>query len=430
MPLALFMYAYLPTELGLGGLLPRTQITPEEFATVQLLNLIGVVSLLGGCLVGSRGWQKNIAIPKRDPAMATRAMWAAIALGSAGLLAYVVTLDNVGGFVEAYSVVKGGGTADSGWVRDTITWGVPAIALLSVSVALDNRQRDRSVILAAAFAIPLATQGILASRRGPMFMTVSTIVASWFLGRRTRPRLVAFASGALALGAVLMGLATFREEFFLGSALFERPGESLQRMFDGYSEKRAEIQARTLGGNEFVFGSNLALSFLESGDHYWGGRIAVLTFIRPIPRQWWPTKYQDTGFGESIEDAVYGRGGALRTEATLGAAPGIVADTFAEFRWGAFAILFAFGLLYGRAWRQAVAGHGFAQVVYICLVSVSVFLVTQSMEAAVFRSLFFLVPAWILWNLVVETRWMRRHVVGGQRAMAWSPSLSETGSSR
>jgi hypothetical protein len=81
----------------------------------------------------------------------------------------------------------------------------------------------------------------------------------------------------------------------------------------------------------------------------------------------------------------------------LGAATGIVADMFIEFSWGMVFALFAIGLFYGRAWRNSVTLGGIWIVVYGVALSLSIYLVMQSLEAFIFRLLFMLAPVYWTW---------------------------------
>ncbi len=48
-------------------------------------------------------------------------------------------------------------------------------------------------------------------------------------------------------------------------------------------------------GNNFIYGVALVTTTRHSGQFTWGRELAVNLFVRPIPRQLWPTKDEDAG---------------------------------------------------------------------------------------------------------------------------------------
>jgi hypothetical protein len=146
----------------------------------------------------------------------------------------------------------------------------------------------------------------------------------------------------------------------------------------------------------------------DRGDRYmWGRRYLVIIFIRPIPRALWPTKYVDAaralGLGADLEKNL-GLGideirATMGWQAARGAAPGLVADMYVELWWLSMGVLLGIGWLHARCWRLAVQQGGFWAVEYSLLVSLSVYLVMQTIEAMLFRWLFMTGGAWVVWRL-------------------------------
>jgi hypothetical protein len=409
MPMVLFLYVFLPYELLATNMIELAFFTPAQWGQVQLINLLCIAALIGGCLLGGgRGDARNRPQAEDVPARGVGRVFAlALFLGGLSLVAFIVNVNNVGGLFEAYSVEKGGGTADSGYVRDAIFWALPAIALLTYCVANDGRQ-TRYLVAGALFATPLVIHGLLGARRGPTFMIAAVLATGWFLARRRRPNLLVFAAGGMTLGLVLLAIVTFRDQFRFGSELMTDTFGTVEKMAESFGETRLEAMDRTLGGNEFVYGANVILTWEEKRDFYWGTRLLTIMFIRPIPKQIWPTKYEDVGMERYTVNVGLGTGEEMIMWATLGAAPGFVADLFAEFSWGAILVSFLAGLAYALAWRGAVFGNGLSMVVYVLLVGLSIFFVLQTMEAIVFRLMFTLVPVVLAWPWIAPRPVTRR----------------------
>lgn len=423
MPMVLYLYVYLPYELISAGFLSQIPFTAEQLALAQGINLLCILGLGGGCIWMNRGRRGNRrglegrvgALPVRMPesGLSLSALLAtlqtritlrrlyrlAIVLGSLSSVAFVLNVNNVGGLFEAYSVEKGGGTAESGYQRDVVFWAIPAIAILAYCGANDGIRR-RYVVPGLIFAAPLLIHGLLGARRGPTFMIIATLAISWFLARGRRPSPALYLGGSAALGLLLLAIVTFREQFRIGSQLMTSTGEAIDGMLEQYDENRLSSMERTLGGNEWVYGTNVMLTFAERDDFFWGTRLLTILFIRPIPRQLWETKYEDVGMERYLVNVGLGNADENLMWTSYGAAPGFVGDLFAEFSWGAILASWLVGAAYGRAWRAAVEGAGLGLILYILLVAVSLFFVMQTLESFLYRMLFTSVPVLIGWKLL------------------------------
>ena len=84
---------------------------------------------------------------------------------------------------------------------------------------------------------------------------------------------------------------------------------------------------------------------------------------------------------------------------TYGAAPGLVADLFAEFSYWAILLSGLIGWIYAKMWRTAVYQGGLGRIVYVILFALSIFLMLQTLEAIVFRFLFTATPLFLFWYL-------------------------------
>ena len=95
---------------------------------------------------------------------------------------------------------------------------------------------------------------------------------------------------------------------------------------------------------------------------------------------------------------------ALGWVGAVGSAPGIIADLWVELWWLALAAMAALGWLYGAVWRRAVTRGGVWTSQYIILAALSIYMVMQTMEAVIFRTLLLSAPCWLAW------RWAERAV--------------------
>ena len=89
---------------------------------------------------------------------------------------------------------------------------------------------------------------------------------------------------------------------------------------------------------------------------------------------------------------------------TYGAAPGFIADFFAEFSYGVVFICGLIGFAYGKLWRLAVSKRGLGMVLYVLVFALSIYLVLQTMEAIVFRFLVTALPVLIFWHFFMRPK--------------------------
>ncbi len=401
MPMVLYIYVFIPIEMQFHDLMRESAFTISEFTSVQGLNAACILALIVGCLAGTGRIGAEPRFVALSDLQVEKVFRLALLLGGISLVAFAINVGNVGGLFEAYSHEKGGGTAETGYGRDTVFWSISALALLALCFFHGSLQ-PRFIWAAVAFAAPMAIHGLLGARRGPTFIAVSSVAAMYFLGRNKRPRLAVFFGGSLTLGVLLLLIVTFRDQFRIGSDLFQNPTAVLGSMIDRLDEERAETMERTLGANEFVYGVDVVTRF-SKGDPdsvYWGSRILTIMFIRPIPSKIWENKYEDIGMGRYLVNVGLGGVDEFSTVA-YGAAPGFVADLFAEFSWGAIVASFLIGFGYARAWFKAIYRGGVWLPVYVLCLAFSIFLVTQTIEAILFRLLFTSIPILVLWRMMV-----------------------------
>lgn len=382
-PMLSFLYVWMPLQLdsigALDGFFQR-----EQLDHVQSINLAGVACFAVGCLLASfRSVPSSIRFPKASaPALAI----GGTILGCIGLAAWAVTIINVGGFSEAFSSSYSGGWDDSGYVRDGTLLMFPAFLLIQAAVVIDG-MKPPYLFLLPAFLAPWVITAALTARRGPSFMIAVILAVSWYMNRGKRPSLMLTASAGLILGCLLLFLVTNRSNIYLGS------DEELTTDITSIVDK-----ADT--GNEFIYGTGGILSSEQRQSFFWGRRYLAQILVRPIPRAIWPDKYEDFGVGELQRNAGTGEGflETLGWEGAIGSAPGLVADLWMEFWWLCLPALFLMGSFYGWMWRKANSAGGLWIAQYTIIAALSLYLVMQTMEAVIFRTLLISLPLQLIWR--------------------------------
>lgn len=355
----------------------------DELTKFQLIADLVSISVMLGIWWGSRRTRENT---KPIVEQNTSAIFIlAVLFGVSGLTAWLVGIANVGGFLAAYGRAYGGGWDDRGYVREASQFGFVAVPLLIMSLRKTG-MRWYHWLLALAFLMPLLVQGFLGARRGPTFLAITCVAASYILTFRPRiPFALVIASGG-TVGMLLLWLVANRSAIYLGSQT-ELQG-SVSRMLENW------------GGNEYLFSSAIVRYVEETGEPFYGLRILAHMLGRIVPLAMWPTKYADVcaTFGLNIDltqdagipidriDAVTG------WQIAVGAAPGVVGDFWMEFGVFAPLVAFALGAFYGGLWRKSRSDPRI-QPAYAMLAALSIYIFTQTIEAWLFRALLFGIPA-------------------------------------
>lgn len=400
MPMAGFMYVYMPVDLyRTGGLLEY--FTLGEVSFVQGFNLACVTALALGGWWGSQGVRRDcgkVDLFSYTASLPDRRVFFQIGLvlGLLGLAGYLYQISNAGGFYAAYNSPKGGGWVTSGYIREMSLLCVPAITLIYLSRGerpLELRHR----LLIGVFSVPLLVHGLLSARRGPTFLAVATLVGGWYLTRRRRPSVSTLAIGGTALGVLLLVLVTYRGQIYLGSAFLTGDTPAATEIV----EESLERSTQTSFGNEYMYGTYVLLNSRDQVGHYWGTRYLTQVFVRPIPSSLWPNKYEAVGMGVMRYQAGHLGTKNLDEHPLIprGSAPGFAASTYLEWAWGGPVFLFLLGWFYAYAWRQSLVVGGMWMVVYTVMIATSAYFVAQTFIAILFRVLFVTLPPAFLWWL-------------------------------
>lgn len=386
-PMFLFLYGWMPWKLHASDGLLR-YFEADQLSFVQRLNLLGILAfMLSAFSVGLRTQGPRLERPLSLSRGARRRLLVGSAIcGGVGLLCWAITIVNVGGFVNAYSSSYAGGWDDSGYIRDGSLLLLVGI-LLSVSALSSGASRLPSLTLAALFGFPWLSQALLMARRGPTFAFVTVVLMSWYMNRRKRPPLLALGAAGFCLGWLVLFLVTNRSNIYLGSS------------FD-VSTDVSSVVDKSDTGNEYIYGAGTIMAAQRRDHYFWMRRYLAQVLVRPIPSAIWPTKYEDFGVPELLHNAGTAEGfaDALGWVGAPGSAPGIVADLWVELWWLALPAMAALGWIYGFTWRKAVSTGGAWASQYVILSALSIYMVMQTMEAVIFRTLLLSIPCWIVWR--------------------------------
>ncbi len=389
-PMLAFLYGWMPWKLFQENGLARF-FDNEQLVYVQTLYILGVLAFVAACLsVGVRLRGPKATVTKLSQRVCRRILIGSAIAGSLGLTCWSITIINVGGFVNAFSASYAGGWDDSGYVRDGSLLLLVGV-LLAITSLSSGGPRIWAIGQACLFGLPWLSSALLMGRRGPTFALSVVLLMGWYVNRTKRPPILAVGLGGLCLGWLVLFLVTNRSSIYIGSS------------FDMKTDV-SNIVEKPDTGNEYIYGTGTVLSS-ERRDHYfWMRRYLAQIMVRPIPSAIWPTKYEDFGVPELLYNAGTGEGfgDTLGWVGAVGSAPGIIADLWVEVWWFAVPFMAVLGWGYGYVWKKAVTVGGPWSSQYVVLSALSIYLVMQTMEAVIFRTLLLSIPCWLTWRWAVR----------------------------
>jgi hypothetical protein len=410
-PMLAFLYGWMPFELLQHNALDRF-FDAGELHYVQTLNILGVLAFVSACLaVGARLPRRQAAGTQLAERVRERLLVGSAVVGSIGLGCWLTTIINVGGFTAAFSNSYSGGWDDSGYVRDGSLLLLVGVLLAITSLA-GGGPRLKGLALVLVFALPWSASALLMGRRGPTFALVMVLAMGWFFNRVKRPPLLLVATVGICLGWFVLFLVTNRSQIYLGSS------------FDVKTDV-SNVVDKPDTGNEYIYGSGTVLSAERREHYFWMRRYLAQIMVRPIPSAIWPTKYEDFGVPELLHNAGTGEGfgDTLGWVGAVGSAPGIIADFFVEVWWFAIPLMALVGWAYGAVWRRAVTRGGPWTSQYVIISALSIYLVMQTGEAVIFRTLMLSIPSWMAWKWALRAPTSDRRLLPAGRSIARRAAL-------
>lgn len=375
--------------VGSGAVIVNSQYLPTEFALLDynhdlLLYAMGVWCFgLGSLWGGTRTTRIRSVAQQLEHGSLIRISYI---LGAIALATYAAQVLAGGGFTAVYSTIKGRGDLGSG-VQDLIFLAVPAGA--AYIVAMRRRYLGwRNILVLAVLLSPLLIPGFLSTRRGYAAMAMGTIFFSWYFAGNKRPSVLYLLLASMVGGATLLILVSLREEIYLGSDILERIS------VDMVTTRMAELFVKPGGGSEFIYSSLVIRDALEQGDFWWGARYVAVVLLWPIPSFVFANKYATFGLDGMLYNAGTTGQNFQDELGTLGAAPMLIGDTFVEFSYGCLLFLFILGFWLSRLWRGALRQSDVAIIIYVCALTLMVFLFSQTFAAFIQR---FVLMAGLTW---------------------------------
>ncbi|MCX6595976.1 MAG: hypothetical protein NTV70_06380 [Acidobacteria bacterium] len=386
LPMFVFIYGYMPMSLIESGEL-FSYVSEDQAVFGQSLALAVLIAFSWGCLSGTHAPSAigpRLSFPQPDAETLRRG---ALGMGAVGMVAWLFMVSAAGGLANAFGSGYGGLYAiELGYVRDSVYLLLAALLLLlSPSLSAPKSMLWWGAVI--TFATPWLIQAVLGARRGPTFVLAVGVGVSWYMARNERPRLAVAAGAGVALGLFMLFLVANRGAIYIGS------NEELS------TDKMADI-ANAAESNEYIFGTGCIITADQTGKFFWGKRVLAQIFVRPIPRAIWPTKYADTVPELEQNAGVAGEGmqAVMGWKEVPGAAAAMVADTWVEFAWGCIPFAYLCGWVYGYFWRRATVDGARWITQYVILLLLSVYLITQSLEAVLFRLIILSLPVQWIWN--------------------------------
>ena len=335
-----------------------------------------------------------------------------VIFGFLALLAYWYMISNVGGFLVAYSRVKGGGYAESGYIAEATLLSFPAVLLLAISRRGSRRIGWNAICLALLFASPHLIQGTFGGRRGPLFLVLCLLFFSWHIAIDVQLSMKRTVVTMCAIVFLVIVVWSQRHEVHLGS---EGEFES-ERIWD-------TVAPEAVGpGNTYLYGVLAITTSDYFEEYYWGYRYFVTLIVRPIPKQIWPTKYQDMGADWLFRDAREERAAkhleAANFVSTAGAAIPAIADAYLEFSWGAVILFYLTGRFFEFAWRRKIERGGVWEILYYVMLMLGIYLAAQSFFAWLHRLLVIGVPTFLVWRYWIESSNAEKRRLATEREIA------------
>jgi len=416
-PLFIYFYCVWPLILNRDAQL-HDLFSPDDLVYTSSVFCLAIACLFLGLQKSARlgraglsSRQVSLFAVSLTAGVRRQLYWAAILLGLVAIASYAYSLENVGGFVEAYSRAKGGGWTGSGYIGEAVLLSYPAVLLLALSRQGMRRIRPTDAVLAIIILSPHLLQGTFGGRRGPLFLSLITLLLAWYVAKSRSPSLGKIAIAVTAISLAVATVASQRQHIYLGSE-----GEfDISRIVEIVGG--TDIGEHGQEGNEYVVASAAILTADFHGEYYWGKRYFVTYFIRPIPRQLWPTKYEDMGFSASAfadEDTQSRYGGAVGFSPVSGASTGSIADAYLEFWWGVLPLFYLLGRAFAFVWRKHRLEGGLWTVIMIEMLIPTVYLPSQSFSAWLHRVLIMVVVTTIVWKYWLRIDAPRQPALAGQ----------------
>lgn len=391
-----FLYGYMPYALNredparfflwVGG----EDVYRYQAITLGLIVclILGVVRVTGSMDRAKACWQL-IPVPG-----ASSIRMIAVGLGLVSWSAWLYMVHASGGFEAAYGSAYGGGWVSSGYIREMRFVGL-AGGLLIYLLRVGRGMRLIDWILVVLCVAPTLFHAVLGARRGPAFLSLIVLVGGYiYFMRKKIPVFLVLGGGALA-AVLMLFLVANRTSLYLGSELTDlrNPYEHMLRW----------------ESNEYLIGA-AAVRYADTYGAFYGRRQAAWIVGRILPRSVWPNVYVELPQMLGIDVDLRRNGGVSREgiasvsnfEPTVGAAEAFTGGLWMEFGIFSFLVAFLIGRFYGSVWKQARTRLS-ARVIYLLMVALTIYLITQALDPWLYRLIFYGVPILLIIHFANRT---------------------------
>ena len=399
-PLLAYAYVLEPYLLHSNGSLDRLFDSIGGLNTVNWINCLGVLAITVGACASLRKTDLTYEGPPRVEVYDHEKLQKlAMLLAVLASTCFWITINAKGGFVEAYDHAKGGGRASSGYLGESPNLGL--VAALFIGLARKGKGMAPGHWILVIFAVsPVLLQGTFGGRRGPLFLSLVAMAFAWIVSRKQRVSHIRIATVFAGILLAVVFVWSQRQHLYLGTDTAKVDMESFSSHL---------LSAQGSIGSNYVYGSAYIITTRNTGNLTWGRKILVNLAIRPIPRQFWPTKYEDVG----AEWASATRSGLGQFKAedwirsvgwvpVRGSSAGSLADLYGEFGFGAILVLFLVGRMLATIKFRSQMFGGMWTLIYFEALALSIYLATQSFSAFYHRFLVMAIPTVLIWRFFVK----------------------------
>lgn len=377
-PIAMFVYGGMPWALR-GDETTTWFVSMEglEKAQTVFVVLFAVFCMAVLAASGSARWRQDLPALQLSPAARRRLLAAGLALGAIGLVAWMALVASEGGLREIYDQPHGGDVLHpSGWVRET-----PRLTLVGILLTMAASRARMPRLLVLLMAAPQVVHAALGTRRGPLYVTAILLFVSAYMFQGRRPRLAASLAAGGVLGVMLLLLLANRLRVYVGSEE------------DVTLDVTDSIAFRANAGNDYLVAAGLVVAADRLDRFGWGLSYVEQLFLRPIPKEWLPEKWDIVQERTVTELEV---ASVLGWEPNPGWAPTLFAHLYTEFSWFSIAVCAILGWAYGWTWRRSVESPAVGWLALQVLMLVGLLhLITQGFWAMAVPFLMMFVPAWL-----------------------------------
>lgn len=332
-PMLFYQFVYRPWLLFEDGKLQEFFQNPAHLEYGAFIHLIGIAGFCLGVLpkrfsAHELSSGRYVLTPEGQRALVRLAVILAIVAS----IAYYWQVFAQGGFLSVYSKPKAYLAFQSGYFAEATGLAIPAAILLIWAWRSERWTVWRWLAVISAVS-PVLLHGLLGARRGPTFLVLGGLAFAWFFFRKRHPRILTVFLSTAAICFVVIFLFVNRPRIYIGSPEPPRVADVVTYV----SKPEAGP------GDDYVVATAKITMAHHIGRYGWGRNFLILFFVRPIPKQWWPTKYIDAqrflyGRSESGQGVSYQE--LLGWEPAAGSATGAFADLYCEFSF--FVVLAAY----------------------------------------------------------------------------------------